>query len=257
MFALIFAGCGEKPEPKNQWEDIKLEDLMPQGRPQQSEKAIVGLSVFFFQLDADKYQQVQNAMHNIDGLTINLQDTGNFNANGLICGGGDFDQWRKIAASFANTNTTIAKKITFFMDAGTTEIIETAKITESASVSYRTAENASAMIGLPEGSFVLKLSTQTLIGLKQACKLEIKPSYKTIAKKSNNKKVAGWEYAFDSANISATIRPGQFVFLAPQSSIIEDAEQAFPTDLGQRLFAVKDGKDVIKFCLIFCGLIND
>lgn len=256
LIALI-AGCSEKQKPQNECEQIKLEDLMPQGEgPRQSDKMIVGLSVFFFQLDADKYPQVHKTLADVNGLNINLRDPQNFNANGLICGGGDSSHWQKIAASLANTNILLSERITYFTEAGSTEIIEAARFSESANVSYRTAENAAASIGFPDGAFIFKLSTQTLIGLRQACKLIIEPSYKTSPKKLDNKRIPAWEYSFDSAALSAAIRPGQFIFLAPELNDQID-EQPYISDLGQSIFVVKDRKDVTKFIMIFCGLIKD
>ncbi len=252
----LFAGCSEKQQSDTQWDQLKLEDLMPQGRPQRSDKMIVGLSVFVFEIKADKFQQVHTTLQEVNNLNINLRDPQNFNANGLICGGGDFTDWQKIASSLAKAEAGMSKRTTYFTQEGATEIMEVGGISKPSDVSYQTSENASANIGLPKGSFILKLQIERLIGLRQACRLKIEPSYKTLPQKTDSKRIGGWEYPFDSASFSVSIRWGQFIFLSPAFEE-KKAEQTYPPDLGERLFAVKDGKDVIRFTLIYCGLIKD
>lgn len=256
VFAVILSGCGEI-QKKNQWEDTRLEELVPKERRFRADKAIVGLSIYVLQFNAGKYPQVLEAMHQANNLPISYDDTKNFAANQVICGGGDMNTWAKISKSLADSNTTVIKRINIYMDEDTSEVVEVAQLTEGGSISYRTGDNAWAVMGLPQGSIVLDITTKSLIGLKQACKLEVRPIYKTSVKKLRVPRRRGWEFAFDSINFSANVRPGQFVFLAPEMKDTDASKQDAPPVAGRMIFYSDGDKPVVRFCLIACGLIND
>jgi hypothetical protein len=111
-------------------------------------------------------------------------------------------------------------------------------------------------MGLPEGNLVFDFSVKSVIGLKQICKLNINPVYKTIRKKVEDKKLPAWQYAFESVDFSSQIRPGQFVFMTPQIQSEEEKIQTLPS-LGEMFFKNSQKENRIKFCLIVCGLIKD
>jgi len=256
IFVLIFAGCNEQKK-KNHWQDININDLMPKGGPAHTKDTIIGLSVFIFEADREKYLDVQSAMAGTSELQVDAADDIALAANGMICGNGDLKNWPGIAKSLADANAVIIKRVTLFMTENVSEQIELAGFPQGASVCYQTANKTTAAIGLPEGSVLLDINAKSLIGLKQVCQLEIKPIYQTIGKKVEEKRIPAWKYLFDSIGCKLTIRPGQFIFLSPQIDDSETSEQKAIANVGGLIFTDKQKENRVKFCLIVCGLIKD
>ena len=249
VLALILAGCGEKQNMR--LKEIEFSDLLPKEHKLRTDKTVVSLFVYMFEIDKNKYPQVLDGLKEANDLSVKYYDWNNFAANGLVSGGGDMNTWGILAKNLADADALVAKRTSVLMDLNSSEEIEIAELTQPGSVSYCTADKAWAEIGLPKGSVVLEISTKSLIGLKQSCKLEIKPVYKTA-----DRKISGWEFAFDSIAVSAAVRPGQFVFLAPDTENVDVPEQTTGSVTGKMIFCSVNGRPVVRFCLIACGLIN-
>lgn len=251
FFVVLLAGCGENQNIKN----LRFGDLAPKGKWQATDKTTISLSIYLFEMSEDKYPKVMAELNEANDVPIDYEDSENFMANGLISGGGNKKTWAKIAKALIAAKVRIAKQITILMDENTSENIEIVQLPQQTSIDYRTADNAWAGIGLPQGSILLKLSTESIIGLKQVCKINVTPVYETKLEqnKSQGRKKTNWQYAFDSTAVSATVRRGQFIFLAPET---ENNPQNGPL-VGKIMFCNETEKPVVRFCLIICGLIND
>ncbi len=256
IFVLISAGCNEQKK-KDHWQDISIEDLVPKGGPKHTTDTIVGLSVFVFEADSGRYLSVQSAMVGTSELQVDASDSINLAANGLICGNGDTKNWPQISKSLADANAVVVKRVTMFMTENVNEQIEIAQFPQGASVCYQADDKTTTAIGVPEGDVLLDINAKSLIGLKQVCQLEIKPIYKTIQKKVEEKRIPSWQYMFDSISCKSPVRPGQFVFLSPQLDEFETSKQSAIANVGKLIFTNKQNGKRVKFCLIVCGLIKD
>ncbi|MCE5339623.1 MAG: hypothetical protein LLF92_00660 [Planctomycetaceae bacterium] len=256
IFMLILAGCNEQKKVDH-WQNVSINDLMPKGGPARTKDTIIGLSVFVFEADSGRYLAVQSAMAGTSELQVDASGNINLAENGMICGNGDLQNWPGIAKSLADANAVIVKRVTLFMTENVSEQIELAGFPQGASVCYQTDNKTTAAVGLPEGSVLLDINAKSLIGLKQVCQLEIKPIYKTIRKKVEEKRIPAWEYLFDSIGCKSPVRPGQFIFLSPQIDDIKTSEQKAIANVGRLIFTDKQKENRVKFCLIVCGLIKD
>ncbi|MEN6386506.1 MAG: hypothetical protein ABFD79_15110 [Phycisphaerales bacterium] len=256
ILALLFIGCAPKQE-KNQWEDVSLKDLMPKGQPESAQKAIVGLSVFIFEVDSAKYPVVQTALINESQIPIAYSNEKSFSANSLVTGGSGIEGWEKIARSLADANASVIKRITLFMDENTSEQIEAAVFPKGTNINYLTDQQFSAAMGLPKGVVIFDINVKSLIGLKQVCRLEVNTNYKTFRKKIDDKKLPAWQYAFDSVDFSLPFRQGQFIIFGPRIENNEKANSNILPTLGEMIFTNSQYENRMKFCLIVCGLIKD
>jgi hypothetical protein len=256
IFVLVLAGCQEQAKKKH-WQDVSFDELMPHGRAANTKDVIVGLSLFIFEVDSGKYLDVQSALGGQSDLQVDASANISLAANGMLCGNGDTQNWPRIARSLEDANATVLKRVTLFMTEGISEQIELTNFPQGTSVYYTADNKTSAAIGLPAGSVILDINTKSLIGLKQACRLEIKPIYETIKRKVEEKRIPSWQYAFDSIGSKSTIRPGQFVFLSPAVDDFATAEPRVFKNVGEMIFANRYDEERVKFCLIVCGLIKD
>jgi hypothetical protein len=260
IFVLVLAGCNEQKKKDSQnvsLQDVSFEELMPKGGPAHTKDTIVGLSVFVFEVDSGKYLNVQSAMGGASELQVDTAANIALAVNGMICGNGDMRNWPRISKSLQDANAAILKRVTLFMTENINEQIELAEFPQGTSVCYQTNNKTTAAMGLPAGSVILDINAKSLIGLKQACQLEMKPVYKTMKKKIEEKRIPAWEYLFDSIGCKSPVRPGQFVFLSPQLDDIETSEQKAIANVGKLIFTNKQNEKRVKFCLIACGLIKD
>ncbi|HAL44763.1 MAG: hypothetical protein A2Y12_00775 [Planctomycetes bacterium GWF2_42_9] len=251
VLVLVFSGC-ESQQKKNQQEIIRLPDLMPKGGPQYTGKMIAGLSIIFFEVDADKFSNIQVLLKGGSQLQTGID----YSENELSFGNGDVSNWPEIESRLTDANVTIAKRVTLFMNEGINEQVEVVAFPQGTSVNYKTGNEAAAAMGLPAGNLVFDFSVKSLIGLKQVCQLNINPIYKTLRKKVDDKKLPAWQYDFESVNLNSQIRPGQFVYIAPEIQSDKEKIQTLPS-LGKIFFTNSQKENRIKFCIIVCGLIKD
>jgi hypothetical protein len=256
MLSLAAGGCQEKAK-KNNWQNVSLEELMPKGAPMNTKDTIVGLSFFIFEVDSGKYPDVRACLAGQSDLQSDTAASISSANNGIVCGSGSTHNWPQIAKSLADANAAVLNRTTLFMTANISEKINVGSFPQGVSVCYQTADKAAASVGLPAGNVILDINTTSLIGLKQACRLEIRPVYETLTKNSGQKRIPSWQYAFDDAGCKSIIRPGEFVFLAPKIDESERSEQRAFANIGQLLFANNYNETRIKFYLIICGLIKD
>lgn len=255
LIAMVLSGCGEPKakKGKNQWQDVSLRDLMPKEQTGLAGKGIVGLSLFMFEVEQSKYPKVQAAMSDASELPVTYADELSIRDNGIICGGGGINGWAKIAKSLADSNATVTKRSTIFMDENTSEQVDVAEFPQGTSVNYRSGKKTESAMGLPAGMAYIGIQANSLIGLKQVSRLQISTIYRTNTKKVEDKRIGGWDYAFDSIKFSLPVRAGEFIFMAPQT---ETQDNILPS-VGRMIFTNKQNESKVKFCIIVCGLIKD
>ena len=246
--------------------NIRYQDLIPKENRQPTDKAVIGLYIIVFELDKDKYPQVLQGLNEVNDLPVGYEDRNNFSANGLVSGGGDRKTWIKLAKILAEAEVRIIKRVSALIDENSSDDIEIAESAEPRTIRYQTADKAQAGIGLPQGTISLHIDTKSLIGLKQVCKLGITPVFKTkIADNASEaQKKDNWKFTLDSIAVNAPVRPGQFVFLSPDTENFP--RQGLPV-AGEMIFCSKraaaswaatdEPKIIIRFCLIAGSLIND
>jgi len=249
VLAMTLYGCAEKQQIKSK--EIKFCDLLPKKTGFAGEKGAVSFAISIFEMDMDKYQQILGELRTANDLKIKYEDSENFTANGLICGGGDINTWSRIVKNLADANAAIVKQTTFFMDLNNCEDIEVAQFSESASISYCTADKAWSVVGFPQGVIVLNICAKSLLGLRESCKLEIKPVYKVVEGRK-----FGWDFSFDSAAVSAAVQQGRFIFLAPDTECVDESIHQAGHVPGKLIFCREKGRAVARFCLIVCGAIR-
>jgi len=253
VIALILAGCERQQNRKNQWQDVNLQELMPKGKSAASAKMIAGLSVLFFEMDRAKYPKIETAMMQAGELPMIFADEENFRANGIIAGAGDANTWGKIVDGLADANAAIAKRTTIFLNDGTSEKVEIAAFPQGCSLNYLTKGRTKASMGLPAGAMIFNIGIKSVIGLKQICNISVRPSYQTLTRRIDERKIPAWEYVFESTGFNVNIKAGQFIFLGPLAS----SKQEVLPSVGWSIFSSQKNAGRIKFCLIVCGLIKD
>jgi hypothetical protein len=261
VFAGFLSGCKERQISKKPFNSkVNIEDLMPEKFVSDTNNSAVGLYIYIFQFDQHNYPSAFQGLREANDLPVEYwKGSGSFAANGLISGGGDRDAWSKLAQVLTNAQAVLAKRTIAYMNFNTDEDIVIARLSRPVSVAYHSASDASAAIGLPLGTVSLRVNAP-LTDLKQACKLSITPVYlpQTQSEVTPDetlkapKNPAG-QFAFNSAAINVTLRPGQFVFIAPDTGIPSGPLST----LGQMMFCSQQGSPIVTFCLIACGLIND
>lgn len=256
FLSLTIAGCQEKTKT-NSWQNVSFEELMPKGAPLNTKDTIVGLSFFILEADRAMYLDLQTAVLSQSDLQVDASANKASAENGMICGSGNMQKWSQITKTLADANAAVLKRLTLFMTADVSEQIEIADFTQPTAVSYYTNDKKFAAVGLPKGTICFDINAKALLGLKQACLLEIKPVYRTSKKKNTGKYTPPQQYTFDSAVCKAQIRPGQFVFLTSQDNTSNEAEQNTLLNIGQLICSNQYTEKRVKFFLIVCGLIKD
>jgi hypothetical protein len=257
FLSILLPGCNQNKKPSD---NVRIQDLMPQNSVSDSNTSAVGLYIYIFQFDKENYPAAFDGLGEANDFTIKYNDAGSFAANGFLCGRGDSDTWARLAQVLTQAQSTITKRSVVYINFNTDQDIFIAQQSEPVFVSYHSAGNALAGIGLPGGDIALRLNAAPTI-LRQICSLSIKPVYLSRAdagsasdKSPKEQKSSSGEFIFASAAINVPLRPGQFVYIAPD---IENFPRDGSSVAGLLTFCSDVPKPVIRLCVITCGRIND
>jgi hypothetical protein len=255
FLAVMLSGCTENRRK----EKTSLADLIPKDDSASKDKSAVGLYIYVFELDMDKYPLVLEGLHDVNDLPVEYETSGSFAGNGFVSGGGDVTTWSKLAQIIVDSKARVAKRTITYISEGVDGDVVITALDKPGSVRYYQSGDASIGIGLPAGNISLRFNTKPVIGLKQIRKLNITPVYKAEIvpdKKQKSGKVQSpaWEFPFSSISLNVSLRPGQFVYIAPNSA---DFSQEGPAATGQMMFYSNKPKPVVRFCLVAYSLIND
>jgi hypothetical protein len=251
LFISFLTGCEDSS--KKPWKDIKATELISHQQLPQSKTITVDLLVYLFRVPADKLTDINEQISETNELSVKYTDSAAFSANGLVCCAGDRNSWQKIAPLLAKLQQRVKKHINIIKN-----IPDDIIISESAkpvSVTYRW-DSATAGIGFDAGRMVLRIKVEPLLGLRQACRLEITPIYITGAARKTKKQIISsnnYEFAFESAGASARLGPGQFILLAPAQV---QTDQSVIQTLSNLMFYQPPPPNTADLCLIACSSIN-
>jgi hypothetical protein len=259
VFFLIsfLAGCiGSNASSRKVWKDVKASELISRQQPSENKTMTVGLNIYVFQIQADKLTEIQEQIGRTDTLPVKYNNPDAFSANGLVGCAGDRISWQKIAELLAQSQHRIKKRINLLIAENITDDIVVTETPQPVSVVYR-SNSTTAGIGFNAGRMVLRMKTKPLIGLRQTCRLDITPVYRTGVRQKIKKQLVSrdkYEFAFESAALNVRLQPGQFVLLAPAAA---ELEQIGTQTIGDIIFYPKSPQNTANLCLIACGLIND
>ncbi len=249
----FLTGCTESS--KKPWKDIKASELISQQQLPENKAMTVGLYIYLFHIRADKLPEIQEQISRTDTLSVKHNDPAAFLTNGLIGCAGDRISWQKIAQLLTQSQPEIKERINLLINENMPNDIVIAESPQPVSVIYHSG-SATAGIGFDAGRTALRIKVEPLIGLRQFCRLDVTPLYRTSVRQRTKKLPVGqdnYEFAFESAAFSARLQPGQFVLLAPAQM---RTDQTGTQTLADLMFYSQSPQNTANLCLIACGLIN-
>lgn len=254
LFISFLTGCiGSNASSRQPWKDVKASELISRQQRLEDKSITVGLHIYLFQIQADKLPQIQEQIVRTDDLRIKYNNPDAFLANGLTGCAGDRDDWRKFAELLTQSQPQVKKHINLLISENMPDDIITAEISRPASIIYHSDENTTSGIGFDTGRMTLRIKVGSLLGLRQACRLDAVPVY-SVGKKTRKPSVGrgNYEFAFEAAAFNVHLQPGQFILLAPAQP---QTDQTDTQTLGDYLFCPQD-QNTADMCLIACSLIN-
>jgi hypothetical protein len=258
VFFLIsfLAGCiSSNTSSRKVWKNVKMPELISQQQPSENKSMFVGLYIYIFHIQADKLTEIQEQISRTDALSVKYNDPAAFSANGLVDCAGDRTSWQKIAELLAQSQPQTREHINLLITENIINDIVVAQTPRPVSVTYY-SNGATAGIGFDAGRIALRLKVSSLIGLRQVCRLDITPVYKTgLGQKAKKSSVEqeNYEFAFESAALNVRLQPGWFVLLAPAQT---QTDPNIAQTIGDIMSYSQTDSNAVNLCLIACNLIN-
>jgi len=237
------------------WEDIKASELINKQQPAGNKNMTVGLHIYLFRIKTDKLAQIQDQIEQTNTVPVKYNDLVSFTANGLTGCGGDRKSWQKIGPLIAEAEPKTKKHINLLITENLSDDVVITETAKPVSIIYHSNDSTSG-IGFDAGQMVLRLKVSSLIGLRQACRLDVMPVYKITGQESG-KILSGekkHEFTFDSAAFSVRLQPGRYVLIAPAN---ERQKQTETQTIGNIISYRQTPEDIADLCLIACDLINN
>jgi len=255
IFIVVFAflaGCeNSKQSGLNVQKDVTVGELIASQQIEQPKVKTVALDIYTFQIDSVRLPEIQNLICQTKTLPIAYNTKDSFSLNGLIACGGDKNDWQKISKPIFKSTPRIAKSISLYSVEDISDDVAITRISQPESILYYAGQNKAAGIGLDGGQITLRIKTDSVIGLRQVCKVDITPIYKGIKSPANQD---GGEFVFESAQVVCRLGVGQFVLIAPATV---RAGQGENRTLGDVIcYPQKPGKTVNVY-LINCNSIKE
>ena len=241
--------------PRKPWRNIKAAELISPQQLPEDKSMTVDLHIHLFRIQTNKLPQIQNQIGQTDTLPVKYDDPNAFLANGLISCAGDRASWQKIAQLVALAQPQTIKHINILMTENIAEDVVIAEANQPVSIAYRSSDTT-AGIGFGAGQTILRIKASSLIGLREVCRLDITPVYRTAAAQKTKKRSAGrenYESVFESATLNVHLQPGQFVLLAPTQALTDPNTAQ---TIGDILFSSQNPQKTVNLCIIACNLIN-
>jgi len=248
----FFTGCQESE--KKSLRNVKVSEIVDKQQQAENKNMTVSLHIYMFRIDANNLDEIQYQIEQTDTPALKFQDSDSFTANGLAGCGGDGKSWQKTGPLIEEAKPKTKKHIKLLIDDNLSNDVVAAETKKPVSIIYRSDETMSG-IGFEPGQMVLRLKVSPLIGLRQACRLDVTPVYKitgTGQKKSQSPEKIR-EYSFDSASLNARLRPGQYILLAPAN---EKQKQTEAQTIGNIVFYNQTAENTADLYLIACESVN-
>ncbi|MFA6186275.1 MAG: hypothetical protein WC770_03550 [Phycisphaerae bacterium] len=192
--------------------DVTVGELIASQQIEQTKAKTVVLDIYTFQIDSARLPEIQNLICQTKTLPIAYNTKDTFSLNGLIACAGDKNDWQKISGPIFQSTPRIAKSTSLYSVEDVSDDVAITQISEPENILYYAGQNKTAGIGLDGGQIMLRIKTSSVIGLLQACKVDIVPIYKGIKSPANQ---SGGEFVFESAQAVCRLWAGQFVLIAP------------------------------------------
>lgn len=239
------------------WQDIKATELIGRQHIRQNEVMTAGLSIYVFRILPDKLEEIQDVITHASEQGLDYKDMNTFMANGFLGFKGGQETWQQIGQLLEQSKAVTIKQIRAMVTEGINEDTVVLDSLPASSFSYYTVGSETAGIGLDAGQGVLRLKATSLIGLRQACNLQIVPVYKVVTVQKTKKKDAGhqegYEFVADSASFSARLEPGQFVLLVPAPL---GTSQVQTKTIGDILFYPEKPENAAHLFLVACNYVR-
>ena len=216
----------------------------------------VGLNIYVFHIQADRLTELRELIVQTSTIGVKYSDPDAFLANGLMSCAGDRVSWQKIGQLLSQSQPRIKKRIGLLVAENMTDDIVLSETLQPVSVVYF-SEGTTTGIGFGTGRIVLRIKATPLIGLRQICRLDITPVYKTSSKQKTEKRPAdrkNYEFVFDSTTLNVRFQPGQFLLIAPLQA---EAQKADTQTIGNAMFYPEGPENTAGLCIIACSLVNN
>jgi hypothetical protein len=257
FISFLTGGTGSNVSSRKPWLDIKASELISRQQLPERKAINVSLHIYLFQIRTDKLAQIQEQFSQPYTLPVKYNDPCAFWENGIIGCAGDRTSWQKVAALLTQSQPETKKHISLLIDENAAQDIVVTQVPRPVSIVYRSGSTI-AGIGFDTGTVILRIKVNSLIGLRQACRLDVTPVYRTDAARQKAKKILvrreNREFIFESAAFNVRLQPGQFVLLVPAEKQTDQAESQTISNI---LFYPQTTKNTANLCLIACNLINN
>ena len=271
FLSLCFYGCNEPKEEAALWDQVKIDELAPQGGNDAPGTRIIktiNLDVHVFEVPAENVDKLDKIRKRFYIRPLRLVDYQAFNANSFVVRFGKAEMWNELREMLVAADGQRAGKVSLLLADEQAQTIAVAASERSGTISFAGKGGSRQAANVGTGSLGLRIKAAKIPGSRGVCDVVAYPVFSPPAQSpipELQTRVKQREFAFTAAAFALDMTPGDFVYLGPRQ-LVSDL-----TELGGLFFSNPKGslflneasrrppelKPSVRVFLLVCTRIDD
>ncbi len=251
----IGGGCAAPVKEKPIWERVKLSDLTPPEAASLDDQKLMatGLQVLFFEMPADKIEQLKKFWPLLFRQPFKFDDEKAFAANSFEVGFGQGPQWSQLDQFVTGVEGVRGPVISLMLFDDQAEDVPVVPMTD-ATLFYLSSVGSMEGVSVGAGALSLRLKVEKISAARGIRRIVAVPAFQRISRtglRRPDETEAAAGTAFDVVRFEVPMSPGDFFLLGPQRYIADQMT------LGSVFFSRPAEKPVVRLCIVLCARIDD
>ncbi len=271
FFSFCLCGCNEPQEEAALWDQVKIDELAPQGGNNTPGTRIIktiNLDVHVFEVPAENVDKLDKIRKRFYIRPLRLVDYQAFNDNSFVVRFGKADMWNELRELLVAAEGQRAGKVSLLLADEQAQTIAVAPSYSSGTISFTGAGGSHQAANVGTGSLGLRVKAAKIPGSRGVCDVVAYPVFSPPAQSpipELQTRVKQREFAFTAAAFALNMTPGDFVYLGPRQHVSD------LTELGGLFFSNPQGslflneasrrppelKPSVRVFLLVCTRIDD
>jgi len=225
FMTLSLSGCETPDGPSPFQDNPSINDLSPEnpnGTVQKTILKTINLDLHIYEIPADNIRELDEIRRVLDTKSLQFINPVAFRANSFSVYFGQGQTWNTVNDQLTIAGAQTLIQMAIMLPNGETEDTIIKEITRPQAVYFTSTQNIKEAVHIEPGIIALRIKVENPPVLNGTCNLTACPVF-TLLKGNTipelNERLRLRDFAFDAAAFRLNMKPGDFVFLAPEKYI--------------------------------------
>jgi hypothetical protein len=261
-------GCENPDENSPLWKDTSINELAPKNpnnTPNEILLKTINFDLHTFEIPANNIRELDEIRRTLDTRSLQFINHLAFSANSFSVYFGQNQTWNTVYDLLLIAGAQTVTRMALMLPSGETENIIIKEIYQPQIVYYTSSQDFREGVHIDPGVLALRIKVENPPILNGTCNMTACPVYtlltgNTIPELDTRLKLR--DFTFDAAAFRLNMKPGDFIFLAPEKYIIDQSTLCglfFSNPQGRLFFnenKIPERKPAVRVYLLACVGVN-